>query len=150
MKSQHPEFWNEIVGTWEVFPEGKSQAVTLQFSTDLKVGDASSFICGPEATPNYWTGETPAETVFAAEQPNRDSQGKGSAALQKMEFKRGQFMVVCNGKRMNYIDHIIFYDLNENPSGSGQKRRPVADAKWGMVKDEAGRRRSFAYRKLTR
>lgn len=147
MKSQHPEFWSEIVGTWEILPEGQTQAVTVEFSADLKVKDVSAFICGTEGTPHYWTGQTPAGTVFSAEQPHRNSLQKGSATLQKMEFKRGQFMAVCTGRQMNYIDHIFFYGLSESSAKFGKTPRPLEGAKYAVMKEEDGRIRRFAYRK---
>ena len=148
MKSQHPDFWNEIIGTWEILPEGQTQAVIVEFLADLKLQDSSSFFCGSDATPHYWTGQTPAETVFTAEQPQRGAQQKGTASLQKMEFRRGQFMVVCNGKQMNYIDHIVFYGLSESAAKFGKTPRPLAGAKYAVMKEEDGRIRRFAYRRL--
>ncbi len=147
MKNHHSEFWNEIVGSWEILPEGQAQAVTVEFTADLTVKDPASFICGLEATPNYWTGQTPVETVFSAEQPHRASPHKGRATLQRMEFKRGQFMVVCNGRQMNYIDHIVFYGLSENSAKFSKTARPLAGAKYAVIKEENGRLRRFAYRK---
>lgn len=148
MKAQHAEFWNDIVGSWEILPEGQTESFTVEFSGDLKVKDPKSFFCGFAAAPNYWTGETPAGTLFSAEQSKSPSERAGSATLQKMEFKRGQFMVVCNGKQMNYIDHVIFYGLSESAAKFGKTARPLTGSKFAVMKEEDGRIRRFAYRKL--
>lgn len=147
MRTQFPDFWNEVMGEWEIYPEGATRALSIEFSEALKVRDAESFICGKEATPNYWTGQTPAETVFSADQAHGNSAGTGKAALQKMEFKRGQIMVVCNGKKMNYEDHIIFYGLSAAQARMTQQPRRTAEFKYAVIKDEHGGMRKFAYRR---
>lgn len=146
MRTQHPEIWNDITGEWLIVPEGAAAELRISFSENLRVTDSAFFLCGNDATPNYWTGETPEGTVLALEQKHRRGSGKGSVAVQKMAFKRGQFMVVCNGARMNYEDHIIFYGLGAREA-SWTGKQPGKEFKYAVIEDENGPLRRFAYRR---
>lgn len=143
MRTQHPDFWNEVVGTWEIQEERGTKTIKLVFSPDLKIEDASQFLCGPNATPHYWTGETPEATVFSGEQAHRAGGDIGKASLAKMAFKRGQFMIVCTGQKMNYEDHILFYGL----AASG-KKASSQDRQFGAIRSEDGKVRKFSYRRM--
>ncbi|MBL8035429.1 MAG: hypothetical protein JNJ69_17135 [Leptospiraceae bacterium] len=147
MRTEHRDFWNEVFGEWQILPEGKSEPLTISFGENLTVQDPANFICGQNASPNYWTGQTPEETVFTASQAHRSGSGKGSASVMKMAFKRGQFMVVCNAPQMRYQDHIIFYGLSAADAHMKPLPKSAGAYRYAVVKEEDGTLRRFAYKK---
>lgn len=147
MKVQHPDFWQDIVGQWEIIPAGSNTAIATVFKENMSFSDPERFLCGGEATPNYWTGQTPEGTVFEADQAHRQSPDRGKVSLQKMQFKRGQFMLVCNGRKMNYEDHIVFYGLSATEAGLSQIPGKGAESRFGLIRSEDGRVRRFTYRR---
>lgn len=148
MKTQHPGFWQDVVGNWEIFPEDSATPIATVFRENLQFTDSEHFFCGPEGTPNYWTGETPEGTLFESEHAHKQGADKGKVSVQKMQFKRGQFMLVCNGKKMNYEDHMVFYGLTAAEAGVAGKARKSAEYKYAVKKSEDGSLRRFAYRRL--
>lgn len=142
MREGHPEFWNDVVGTWEIQPGPRA----LVFQENLQFLDPDGVICAPGERPAHWTGSTPEGTVFNLKQQDWTRSGRGTASLQKVRYLRGQFLAVCHSEKLAYRDYVVFYGRPATGMG-GSDAAAAAGSRVMVVQGEDGKARRYFYRR---